>query len=89
MKAIWPMIIFSVLLFSAPLAAESRNCTESVIMGVGPHSNPQQCKAGDIIKLPIRRIAELCNFNYAIACNGEGKRSLCYCTLRQKYRKPR
>lgn len=89
MKAIWSVIILSSFLFSSPLSAESRNCTESVIMGVGPQSNPQECKAGDIVKLPIKRIAELCNFNSAIACTGQGKRKICYCVLRHKQRKLR
>ena len=89
MKAIWSVIILSSFLFSSPLSAESRNCTKSVIMGVGPQSNPQECKAGDIVKMSIKRIAELCDFNSAIVCRDEETRSICYCVLNQKQRKPR
>ncbi len=89
MKAIWPLLFLAAFLFSSSLRAESRNCTGSVMMGVGPQSDQQKCKAGDIIKLPIKRIAELCDFNSAIACNSEGARSLCYCSLKAKRRKSR
>jgi len=88
-KTLYCLIIISSFLFSSSLSAESRDCTDSVIMGVGPQSNPQRCKAGDIVKLSIKRIAELCKFDSAIVCYGEGKRSLCYCELSAKHRKPR
>jgi len=89
MKILWSLFILSTFVFSSPVSAESRNCTGSVMMGVGPQSGEQKCRAGDIVKLPIKRIAELCDFKSAIACNGEAKRSLCYCVLKQKRRKLR
>ena len=77
------------LLAALPLHAASRDCTASVIMGNGPQSSAQKCRPGDIVKLSIRRIAELCDFDDAIVCYGEGKRSLCYCRLLKSPRKPR
>ena len=59
--------------------AKEKDCSDFVMMGVGPHTNPQQCLKGDVIRLPYKRIVELCDFNKAIACNNEETNLTCYC----------
>jgi hypothetical protein len=60
--------------------AKEKDCSDFVMMGVGPHTNPQKCLKGDIIRLPYKRVVELCDFNKAIACNNEQTNLTCYCS---------
>lgn len=89
MKIASLLLCLSMIIYSGSAISESRNCTDSIIVGVGPHANPQGCKDGDIVKLQIKRIPELCDFDKAITCQGEDRRTLCYCVLNEPERKKR
>jgi hypothetical protein len=59
--------------------AKEKDCSDFVMMGIGPQKNPQECLKGDVIRLPYKRVVELCDFNKAIACNNDSSKLTCYC----------
>lgn len=77
------------LLVSTGTVAGERNCTDFLILGVGPRANSQGCRGGDVVKLPYKRVPELCNFDKSIACEPGERGGLCYCVLKSPARKKR
>ena len=75
-------ILFCLMLFSLygeVTLAKEKDCTDFVMMGIGPQPNPQECLKGDVIMAPYKRVVELCDFNKAITCNNAETNLLCYC----------
>ncbi|HID50287.1 MAG TPA: hypothetical protein EYP40_11880 [Chromatiales bacterium] len=73
----------------AGAVAGERNCTDFLILGVGPQANSQGCREGDVVKLPYKRVPELCNFDKSIACEPGERGGLCYCVLKSPAREKR
>jgi hypothetical protein len=66
-------------LHSEVTLAKEYDCTDFIMMGIGPQTNPQKCLKGDVISLPYKRVVELCDFNKAIVCNNDQSNLTCYC----------
>ena len=68
--------------------AKEKNCSDFLMLGIGPQTNQQGCLKGDVIRVPYKRAVELCDFNKAIACDNDETRLTCYCayigTTREK-----
>ena len=79
MKYLLSFCLTVFLLYGELTLAKEKDCSDFVMMGVGPHTNPQRCLKGDVIRLPYKRITELCDFDKAIACNNEETSLTCYC----------
>lgn len=59
--------------------AKEKDCSDFLMMGIGPQTNPQRCLKGDIIRVPYKRVVELCDFDKAITCNNDQDNLTCYC----------
>ncbi len=66
-------------LFGEVSFAKEKDCSDFVMMGIGPQPNPQGCLKGDVIRVPYKRVVELCDFNKAISCNNDEAKLTCYC----------
>lgn len=66
-------------LYGEVTLAKEKDCSDFVMMGIGPQTNPQECLKGDVIRVPYKRVVELCDFNKAIACNNDETKLTCYC----------
>ena len=71
------LVLFS--LYGELTLAKEKNCSDFLMMGIGPQPNPQGCLKGDVIRVPYKRVVELCDFNKAIACNNDETKLICYC----------
>lgn len=83
------LLLVAGLAVPAITPAGEKNCTDFLILGVGPQANPQGCKNGDVVKVPFKRVPELCHFDKSIACEFGQRSGLCYCVLKSPERKKR
>ena len=79
MRYIVALCVVILCVYGEVTLAKEKDCSDFVMMGIGPQTNPQECLKGDVIRLPYKRVVELCDFNKAIACNNDPSKLTCYC----------